>query len=267
MSTRIDAFIIWGHGLPCAAAIMDILRKRFDILLIHKHQADDVAALVNAVYACDSYPIRHLRNKTRYLLSTPDEIAFILVRNYNVSEMMVGKGQYRKPQCMYVQSVKTRIRGLFNPSGNKEHHVIHGTDYEGQVHHLLKIFGLKKLSYYLRNEGTPFPYHIDQKPYMEKEVETESLMCSLAGVGGYVPVKDSPHYLFALGHEADYRNYFERFWGKQLKEDHWPERFYELMHVKEFNPIVIKGNVILDGLHRAAILLARGEEAIDAYQI
>lgn len=249
-----------------ASHIMTVLRNNFDIIMIHRHTVDNMGRFIDDVYACDSYPIKHLRSKTRYLLTTPKEVAFVLVRNNNVNEEMVGKGAFRKPQCQFVQSIKRLLRKLYNPGDKPEHHIIHGTDYESQIHHLLGVFGLKKLSYYLRNEGTQFPYHLEKKPYTVVRVHIEDLMCSIVGTGP-IRVKDSPHYRFAMEQEADYREYFDKYWGYQLKEDHWPERFHELLHGLLFNPIIIHGTLILDGLHRASILLSRGNKTIMAHSI
>jgi hypothetical protein len=266
MDTRYDVFIVWGHGMQYMPHIMTVIRNNFDIRLIHRHKIEDMPKFIDAVYACDSYPLRHLHNKTRYLLSTPKEVALVLVINKNVKEKMVGKGAFRKPQCQFVQGVKGILRGLYNPGDLPEHHIIHGTDYEAQVPYLLKVFGLKKLSYYTRNEGTPFPYHIDQREYKEVEVNIRDLRCSIIGTGK-TTVENSPHYKFAMDDQKEYVEYFEEYWGYALKEDHWPDNFHRLMLVPTFDPILIHGNLIYDGLHRAAILLSRGEEKIKAFSI
>jgi len=266
MPTRYDSFIVWGHGIPYLSEMMTVLRAKFKIILIHRHTITDMAKFVDDIYACDSYPLRHLRNKTRYLLSTPMEAYFILVKNSNVNEKLVGKGKWRKPQCEYVQGVKKALRARYNPGSKPEHHVIHGTDYETQVHHLLKVFGLKPLAYYTRNEGSPFPWHIAQKPYDGVAVEIDSLYSTIISQGK-VRVKDTPHYKYTTGSREEYTEYFNKYRGRQLKEDHFTERFDELMDVDTFYPIIIKGDLILDGLHRSAIELSRGKKTIKALKI
>lgn len=261
MSTRVDGFIIWNHGVKHIDGIMDILRRRLDIICLKRTVINDMEAFIKAVYSIDTYPIEHLRAKTRYLTDHPGETIFVLAKNHHVDEQMVGKGKFRALQCQYVQKVKFEIRNKYNPEPN--HHVIHGTDVEKETRHLLKLFGMKPLGYYLRNEGTVFPYHIDPFDYEEIELPLAELKANING--RYIPIKDTPHYAYVNGNKKVYQEYFYPKMGKGLNEDHFPGAFDNLLEVENFNPILVNGCKILDGVHRASIELARGKKIIKAY--
>src|SRR5690606_6737626 len=111
-----------------------------------------------------------------------------------------------------------------------EEHVIHGTDYESQTEHILKVLDMPPLSYYYRNEQVPFyvPFHLELPDKVEDVVVTlGSLKANILGQG-LVPVVKSPHYSFLTGNKVVYEQYFKNHFGTKLTEDHSPEAFQEL---------------------------------------
>ncbi len=260
---RYDCFIIWSHGIKHIADIMCTLRAHFDILFIHRHKIDNIVKFVDGIYSCDSYPLSHLKSKTQYLLKTDPECIFVLVRNNEVHEQMVGKNPFRKKQCAHVKWVKDFIRAKYNTIA--EQHVIHGTDYQSQVRHILKVFGLNDLKYYTRGDEV-FPWHLDRKPYTTKTVRLDDLRANILG-RGYIRIEDTPHYKYVRGDKDEYINYHGKHMGYKLKEDHFPERFDELMLQTDFNPILITRGIILDGVHRASILKSCGYKLIKVNEV
>ena len=171
---RMDYFMIWGHGLKYKNEILSILRNHPDleIISINKKQIENVPKFVDAIYSCDTVPLEHLKNKTRYLLTTPPEVLFILVKNKNPQEKYFGKGAFRHIQCQLIKDIKEEIRNKFNSKidGKRtEEHVIHASDYESQVVHVLKVLGLPTLEYYNRkpNDELDLPFHLSPLKFLQ----------------------------------------------------------------------------------------------------
>ena len=210
-SNRIDYFLIWGHGLAYTKQILEIIRNRkdFEIISIVKKSVGDIGKFVEDIYSCDSVPLKHLISKTRYLLNTPPEIIFILVKNNNSQEKFFGEGQFRHIQCQLVKDVKEEIRNKFNPrvDGKRtEYHVIHASDYQSQVEHVLSVLGLPPLEFYTRevNSDLDVPYHIGPfNNYQIKEVDIDSLYANILGVG-LVTLTQTPHFKYLTGDKTAY---------------------------------------------------------------
>ncbi len=246
---RFDTFIIWSTGIPHLNEIMVMLRAKFKILFIHRHRIQDIGRFVDDIYACDSYPLKHLKAKTQYLLATGMECYLILVENHHVDEQMVGEPPYRKPQCLYLQKVKNEIRAKFNPAPHN--HVIHGTDYESQVDHIMKVFKVGNKESY---QGD-YPWHLPKpKRKVKVNVLVNQLKVNILGKG-LVNIKESPHYKYVQGDKQEYINYHKRHVGVELVEDHFPEAFDDLINSwSYYEPIIIRDNIVLDGVHRLAIM-------------
>ena len=261
MPTRIDNFMVWGHGIQYIREIMCTLRDNFEIIVIHRKDIADMGKFVNDIYACDTYPMYHLIAKTRYLLTVPQEIISITVRNNNVQEREAGSGAFRGVQCDHVCAVKKEIRQRFNPPGT-ENHVIHGTDYESQVEHILKVIGERDIEYYTRNK----PYHISGTFSQTVYKDVDELFVNILGKGLTLASK-TPYFAYLNGDVGAYEDYFFPRMGKELKEDHFPEAFDRLIeNYDDTPPIKIKGNIVLDGGHRLAIAKFKGIEKIKCLQ-
>ena len=281
--TRIDYFMIWGHGLQYTQQILNIIRsvKDFNIISIVKKSIDDINKFVQDIYSCDTVPFEHLVAKTRYLLSTRPEVVFILLKNNNPQEKLFGEGEFRHVQCRLVKDVKEEIRNKFNPRINgkrTEHHVIHASDYEGQVEHVLKVLGLPPIEFYTRepNPDLDVPFHIGTfDDYQIKEVNIDGLYANILGVG-VIPIVETPHYKYLTGDKAAYQIYHEKYFGKQLTEDHFPEAYDSMIANFKYDYTTKDGKrslilakalgddkyQILDGVHRAAILKHQGIKTI-----
>jgi FkbM family methyltransferase len=273
--SRLDYFLIWGHGIPHTNEIVDMIRreKDFRILAIHKKHVADIGKFVSQLYSCDVVPIEHLMAKTRYLLQTKPEIILVLAENQEPQERFNGEGAFRHIQCQRVKEIKEGIRNRFNPreDGKRtEDHVIHASDFESQTEHMLEILSLPPVSFYRRrpNRELDVPYHLQPfENYTLQEVPIDSLYASILGQG-VVPISQTPHYRYLLGEKECYEEYHAAHFGRELSDDHLPESFDRLAAKFDNNwrPedgrksfILAKkrstqGYQILDGVHRAAIL-------------
>ncbi len=278
---RMDCFLIWGHGMPQWEDILGRIRARsvLEIIAIHRRPTGDMTKFVQDLYACDTVPFEHLRVKTRYLLTTPPEVIFILVRNHNTQEKIYGEGAFRHIQCALIKDVKEEVRNAWNPRvGGKrsEDHVIHATDYDSQVVHTLKVLGLPALEAYLRQPHSDYdlPYHLGTAGYREVEIPLDRVRARILG-RGVVPIEQTPHYRFVAGERAPYQDYYARHAGKELNDDHTAGAFDCLIKTFDYGRsgrngkpgllVVLRQGehyLLLDGVHRAAILKHQGSSTV-----
>jgi glycosyltransferase involved in cell wall biosynthesis/lipopolysaccharide biosynthesis glycosyltransferase len=280
---RIDYFLIWGHGLPYTEQILGILResKDIEIISIVKKNVGDIAKFVQDIYACDTVPFHHLVDKTKYLLNTKPEIIFILVKNKNPQEKLFGEGAFRHIQCSQIKDIKEQIRNKFNPRVNgkrTEYHVIHASDYQSQVEHVLCVLDLPPIEHYTRkpHPDLDLPYHLaDFDNYQIKDIDIDLLYANVLGVG-LVPIIETPHYKYLTGDKAIYHRYVAKYIGVQLTDDHCPEAFDTMIAKFEYGRVNDDGRKsyivaiqiadnkyqILDGVHRAAILKYRAARTV-----
>jgi hypothetical protein len=189
---------------------------------------------------------------------------------------------------MRIKSVKEKIRNRFNPRKNgqrTEEHVIHASDNESQVHHVLKYLGIENGIYLLKNVPNPLlslPYYIPQfDNFTIRQINTEQLYCNIlrrdarAFHKEIVSIEQTPHFQCLTGDLATYKKYLTecRLDGR-LKSDYSVNKFLRLsidleylqgphtnsyIVVREFGP---DQYLILDGVHRASILRFRGMDSI-----
>lgn len=259
---RYDVFNIWPNGLQYTHSILNIIRndKNFKIVSMYKCPINtDMLTFLRGMYKCDAAPVEHMLVKTRYLLKSDNkETLLILVKNMNPILINKTQGKYHHIECKKMKEIKEIIRNKFNPrfsDGRRtEEHVIHGTDYESQVDYLLDFLGLPKKNY--KDQRCKYP-NIDPN-----YINLSDLKMNCLGVG-ILPLNESPHYLYVQGDKSSYINYWSKYFGKELTDDHSPEAFDNLINSLEgVEPIIVDGDVIIDGVHRASILLSRGHSKI-----
>ncbi len=234
--------MIWGHGIKHKTEIINTIRdiEEFEIIKIVKKQISNIEDFVQNVYSCDTFPIQHLIAKTRYLLNTPPEIIFILIKNRKPKIAWRGDGEFKRCQCMLIKEVKEKIRDKFNPKENNqrtEHHVIHASDYESQVSHILTILQLNDISYYKRTPHPEInaPHHVDDfTDYFTVNVKIDDLRANIIQKG-LAKIEETPHYQYLLGNKKIYQDYYNENFGDKLTEDHAPEAFDRLYATLNMN--------------------------------
>ena len=282
---RFDYFLIWGHGAPYREDILDIIRKQpfLDITKIINHKPKDIAKLVRTIYSHDYAPLQHLKSKTKYLLRTSPEVTFIFVHNLDAKEVYLGQGAFRHIECERIKDIKNAIRDKFNPrkDGKRtEDHVIHASDNEPQVHHILKYLGYQDGIAYFRNTPNPLlnlPCHLTKfTRFSVKQINLSQMFCTINGGNRtsykkqIVKIAATPHFACLTGAADVYQQYLSEFGGYLLADDHSVEKllslssrlsYLEAPHstayilTEEFAP---GQYVIRDGVHRASILKFRG---------
>lgn len=288
---RYDYFLMWGNGIPYREEILDIIRSKefIKILRIMDYRPKSIARFVRKVYSYDYAPFEHLKSKTKYLLNTEPVITLIFVRNKSPREIYCGQGAFRHIECERIKSVSEEIRNRFNPRENgrrTEEHVVHASDNESQVDHMLKMLGFKDGMEFLRKVPNPIlspPYYLPKfKEFTVRRVNTSQLYCDIlrgnreSFWAEAVEIKKTPHFTFLTGDMVPYKEYLSKFMGGPLTFDYSVEKFRILSRnfayledpyatsyilVMEFRP---SRYIVLDGVHRVSILKFRG---VDSFSV
>lgn len=283
MSTsRYDAIVVWPHGLEHLRSITAILHEspEFQVLCEHSFAPDSMAAFVREVYSRDYVPFDHLESKTAYLLKMPSEVKVVFVRTLRPEEYVADSGLFTHVESRTIRKLKTELRDQFNPrvTGIRtEHHVVHVTDHESHTDQILKLIGFSEGVEYLNrlpNGILSAPYHLD--PFLEflfRKIPWDAVRASIIHGAGQsfrkvpTPIPETPHFRFLDGEPEVYTQYVDSYTGTLLTDGHSTERFQKLSQSFDYMappnhlaPVLVQATAqneyrILDGVHRAAILL------------
>ncbi len=281
---RYDYILIWGNGMPCKYEILKMIEnhKDFEILKIIEYEAKDIAELVEAVYSYDYAPIEHLRAKIEYLYSTSPKVLFIFFKNNNPNEDYLSEDAFRHIESLTVKKFKEELRNKFNErkeDRRSENHVIHASDNQKQTDYILKYIGYKNgLKDLLKtsNRIINAPEHLaDFKKISIKKVPVNDLYANILindkpVCSKTVPVGETPHYKTLKNNADDYANYIKAFQGSFLQDFYSINKLNKLAQELDYphnsNYICVKlienKYVIMDGVHRAAVLMKKGEKDI-----
>jgi len=285
LSNRFDYFLIWGNGLEHKEEIIEIIRNQsnFTILKIIKYKPRNIKKLIKAVYSYDYAPFRHLKNKTKYLLTTKPEVLFIFIENKMVRENIFGHGQFTHVECETIKNIKNIIRDRFNKKSENrrsENHVIHASDNELQTDYMLKFLGYPNGVNLIKNNPNKFiraPHHI--KPFNEFEIisiNMNKLYCGILSNNNRLlkikltNIEDTPHFLYLCGKKNQYKNYLKKYEGKYLQDGYSCTKLEKLSKTFSYlentysNDYILTRKIegerfqILDGVHRASIMKYNG---------
>jgi hypothetical protein len=279
----------WGNGVSELSGIHKLIRddSNFEIIRIKRFdiRPEKMGQFIESVYSCDTVPIEHLRSKTRYLLNCPPVVFFTLVRNIEPDEQYFGEGNFRHIQCTKVKLLKEKIRNLYNPRhsdknfrippldfGVTHEHCIHASDYESQVEYMLKFLDLKDIKYYdTVPKGTPWHIQLKNKNSKIVEKDIDDLVINIVDEG-ICKITETPHYEYLLGNREKYLEYIQRNIGITLQEDHFPEKFDNLIRdfsadysQKNKSYVIIDRNRVSDGAHRVCIMKHMGIKKVMCY--
>lgn len=286
---RYDFFLIWGHGYKFRSEIISIIEDHptIEIHSIITHRPQNIKGLVKEIYSYDYAPFSHLKAKTKYLLTTPNFVQFIFVKNISPLETEMGEGEFKHIECLKIKEIKELIRNKFNERKNDrrtEDHVIHASDNEAQTHHILKYLGYKNGLKSILNKNKLFniPHHIDK---VSKVILRRASLHNLyarkltdSGTTELVKLSQMPHYLSIINKSNEYDVYIRKHRGFGLTDYYSGKKFNSLISNLEYlkgnyphNYILVKNEnnqfIILDGVHRASILLSRNETVITVAEV
>lgn len=278
INNRYDFFLIWGHGLQYAKEIIEIIEDidKLEIVKIIYYRPKSIKKFINQVYNFDYAPVYHLKNKTQYLKKTPKKVLFIFVRNCALDEFWVGDIKGGHFESKIIKDTKEYIRNRYNAYINgirTENHVIHGSDNPIQTEQMLKLLNFSDgTKIFEKSRIGGMPEYIHPKESIEiKKIFMDQLYSSINSEKGKLIVKleESPHYR-ALTEDMDiYGKYLDDYQGEKLCDYYSVRKFQKLRDgltylerdYKDQYIFVYKADndkyVIMDGLHRAAILKSR----------
>jgi len=284
---RYDFLLIWGNGLNYFQEILKQMESNsdFKILKILNYKTDDISKLVEAVYSYDYAPISHLKSKIKYLYSTEPEVIFIFFENLNKNEDFLGDGAFRHTESLPVKEFKESIRNRFNArkeDRRSENHVVHASDNQKQTDYILKFLGYKNgLADLITSSNTllDLPYHLPLcNEFILKKIKMDDLYANIvektsenAFITKTVRIEETPHFKTAKFGADDYDKYLNDFQGWLLQDYYSVDKFKNLIGNLKYpnenkNYIGVQKiedkYVIRDGVHRASILKARGENEI-----
>lgn len=287
---RYDYFLIWGHGLPYQKEIIATIRNcaQFRIVMIAKHRARSIRRLVRTIYSYDYAPFEHLRSKTKYLLKTGADVLFIFLHNRDCREAYVGEGAFRHIECEYVKKIKEELRDKWNPRTKEgrrtEDHIVHASDNQPQVDYILKYLGHPKGTDMFREIPNPViaaPYYSPKfEAFRVKRIRMSEIygliitkLTKRAATLEHVKLEDTPHFVAATGNEEPYRAYYDEFGASHALDmdtsvaiEKLTALSNRLVYLEEpyatsyvfVRPKGPDQYLIIDGLHRTAILKSRG---------
>ena len=290
---RIDSILIWGHGLENLNEILGDIRenKNFEILKIKKYKPKKMKLFVKEIYSYDYAPFWHLKDKTKYLLKTTQEVCFVFIKNLNPNEDYLGEGSFRHKECLTLKIFKEQLRDKYNPYRNNErthNHVIHATDSQAQTSHILNYLGYKEgiNLFESENKFVNLPYYIKGfKNFEFKEIDVTDLFCNVIEGDRWdnwklktISMEESPQYRGLSDNIDIYVDYVNTYLGGPLQEDYNIRRYKNLFKDFEYlkepyqNSFVITEKVddkyiILDGVHRACSHVFQKNKMIKICQI
>ena len=288
LNYRFDCFLIWGHGMKYLNQILEDIanHESFEIKRIIKHRPRTIKKLVKEVYAYDYAPFWHLKDKSKYLMGTKNEVCFIFIKNNHPNIDFYGEKNFRHLESKTIKAFKEMIRDKYNSyeNGIRSHdHVLHATDSQEQTHYLLKYLkyydGINSLEQENNNLEIPF-YVKGFNSFSIKEIECSDLFCNIAYGKSWekfkikrVNIRESPQYLSLIDGIEIYKNYIQRFLGGPLKQYYSINRYEELKSsfnylIEPFNQsfVVVSrdadGFLVLDGLHRSCLHIYQNKKKI-----
>ncbi len=282
---RYDISIVFPHGIQYFNEILEILYKYPDLELLYfrEYEPYDFIQFIEDVYKDDAVPWQHIKGKTEYLEGLGKIMWVMLIKNHKPEEMMVGEGKYRHPQCALMNRFKWEVREKFNPIINgerSEHHVIHTTDYESQTAKLWPKFKFHPIKEIDSASNKLFPHLPWFLPYFEnvtiKEQDLNELYCyqmHKTEKNYRVPIKESIYYKFTIGDKQPYIDYWNSLKGTRIWNDISPMKFERMLNnfdvekVKKEPILISEEDVVIDGNHRASILLAKDINKINVLSI
>ena len=278
LDRRLDYFILWKNGHDYLLDILDLIdNDKFEIFNIKKIKTKNISKFIRLIYSHDYAPLFHLKGKLNYLKKINNDFIYLIcVINYNSQEFLSENNGYKHIESLSMNRIKKIIRNKFNSRDDKgkisDNHVIHGTDNSNQAIYIFNYFNISIPNYYTNNI---WPIHLNQySSFHVKQVDIKLLKAriSLINKTRIVELENTPHFNFLLNNSNEYLEYLKNNIGIEIHRYHSIKKFQKIKHIiadqKSIDPIIIDNeNIILDGLHRAAILKNLGKRTINAIQI
>jgi len=276
--SRYESCIIWCHGIQYYDRIFEIIRQFNTILYINKINITNLDIFLNKIYEFDNSLKQHIKTKSKHLYQFEKKCILVIFKNHDLN-------LNNEKKCQSIEKLKWCIRNEFNPKhtnsnfqispklekGITHDHVIHTSDTEKETINILKFLKFKtNLNEYDKIEKESNNY---------KLININDIKCNILQFDNInkkvyckiMSIQDTPHYQHVIGNKNIYKEYYEQYMGLQLKRDHSPSSFENLIEkfdCQKYNSnptMYIKTNsnfLIRDGCHRVSILMNNGFKQI-----
>lgn len=281
-STMYNSIIVWGHGIEYVLDILNYINNSINctILNVRSGSYSNHMDFIKNIYKLEMVNSKHILSKTKFLKSVSNKYFHILIKNYGSNIKQYGQGSFKVFADENIVNLKWKLREKYNPKlknssvqlskdlspGISHDHIIHITDSNEECIEVCK-FILNKHPREFENkkiDNIIFPWHIGLPKKMEKiNIDIDKLYIRLAKDANNYKIIDSPHYKYLCNDKDVYINYYSKYMGTCLQDNHTPNQFDKLLET--FNPntynfeesrliIVNKNFQVQDGVHRLAIL-------------
>ena len=281
-SCMYNSIIVWGHGMKDIIDILNFINTTIDcnILNVKKGVITDFEYFIKNIYKLEMVNINHIISKTNYLKTVKNEYIHILLKNNGANIKQYGEGQFKVFADENIVNLKWKLREKYNPRftnsnlqpsknlppGISHNHIIHATDSNEECN-VVCNFILNNNPRNYENKivnGITLPWHLNTPNTISKiRINIDKLHIGLAIDSKSYNITDSPHYKYVCDDKESYKNYYSKYLGTKLQDNHTPEQFDKL--ISNFNPNTYKHEVnrliiinrqcrVLDGVHRLSIL-------------
>ena len=278
INTIYNSIIIWGHGIQYIQEIIHNLIENINcyILNIKKNNIDNIDDFIKKCYKLEMINSNHIHNKTKYLKNVDNKYIHILIKNYGAKFKTYGSGTYAVIADENLVKWKWDIREKYNPKSNNIHikplppnithnHIIHITDSDKETEYLCNVILNNKPSFFENKiiNNIFIPWHINIINNIKIEiVDINILYVNLVHIKK-CKIIDTPHYKYVNDDKKSYIDYYNKYIGTYLQDNHCTLQFDKLITI--FKPeqynfeesrliITNKNYIVCDGLHRLAIL-------------
>ena len=263
---RKDIFILWSNSLNNEKEILIEINNNFKILKLIRKKYLFLILNLFKLYKFSFVPFYFLIKKVNYLRKYPKNYLIVIVENINPEITHEFNGFFRTFYCKKIFEMKSYIRKKYGKISDE--HVIHSADLPCETNNILNLINYKE------------EINKDIRLKYIKKIDLSSLLYSevIGSIWSFrnksKPIIESPHLSFLNGNINNYLKYKEKFRGTAFKDYYDEQKFRELFkniseNRKINNKIKVKllnnnNYLILDGLHRAAIMLYLNKKLIEA---
>jgi hypothetical protein len=282
ITTMYNSIIVWGHGLEYILDILNTINNSINctILNIKRGNINNYENFIKNIYKLEMVNSNHIFNKTQYLKSVKNEYFHILIKNYGSNIKQYGEGNFKVFADENIVNLKWKLREMYNPKfkdsnlqpsknlspGISHNHIIHVTDSNEECLNVTKFLLNRKPDEFEDKiiNSLFFPWHITISKIIQiKKINIDKLTVRLANDHNNYKLIETPHYKYICNDKIPYINYYSKYMGSYLQDNHTPQQFDKL--IENFNPntynseenrLIIINNkfLVLDGLHRLSIL-------------
>ena len=161
---RYDYFIIWSTALQYREEIIEMIKTdaKFEIVECFDHRPQNLHGFISDLYVYDSLPKERLDRKVARVAAGGPEMTILFIKHYDPDLNAVPSNHVEGAmiwKSRYFNGFKDSVRRRFVPGDNIwAVNIIHASDNEEQVDHLLRLLDRKDgIAHLYDKYGKPDP--------------------------------------------------------------------------------------------------------------